>query len=173
MTVRKIKVGSLKTNCYLLSSGGEMLVIDPGAESKKIIQRVEEVKGNPVGIINTHSHYDHVGANKELKNHFKIEVLDSKDNLKIGDLNLKIIETPGHKNDCICIIGEDFSFTGDTIFKEVHGRVDLDEGSIKKMEKSLEKLSDNLEIGMTIYPGHGESFELKSKNLKNKYLKDA
>ena len=173
MTVETIKVGSLNTNCYLLTSNGEMLIIDPGADSGKIIKKIEEEEAEPVGIINTHSHYDHVGANEKIKTRFAVDLLNSEENLRVGGFNLKIVETPGHKNDCICLIGKNFAFTGDTIFEKVHGRVDLAEGSIEKMKKSLEKLSDKLEIGMMIYPGHGESFTLKTTDLKNKYLKNA
>ncbi len=173
MTVKAIKVGSLNTNCYLLISKGEMLIIDPGADSEKIVKKIEREKAEPIGIINTHSHYDHIGANEKLKKRFAIEVLDPKDNLRVGGSNLKIIKTPGHKEDCICIIGDGFALTGDTIFKNVHGRVDLEGGSMIKMKKSLEKLSDKLKAGMIIYPGHGASFRLETTDLKNKYLKNA
>ena len=171
MKIKNIKVGGLNTNCYFLISEGELLVIDPGAEPNKIIQNLKELEADVVGFINTHSHYDHVGANKSLKDK-GIDNLTKQNKLQVGDLNLKIVETPGHKEDCICIIGSNFAFTGDTIFKDVHGRVDLAGGSIKKLEESLEKLSNILKVGMTIYPGHGESFKLKTANLKNKYLKN-
>lgn len=172
MNIKKIKVGSLKTNCYLLISKGEILIIDPGGEAEKIIKELDKEDGKPIGIINTHSHYDHVGANKALEEHFNTRVLNPESKLKVGNLKMQIIKTPGHKNDSICIIGETFAFTGDTIFENVHGRVDLEEGSIQKMEESLEKLSKNLKIGMMIYPGHGKSFNLQTKNLKDKYLKN-
>ncbi len=171
MKIKTIKVGSLKTNCYLLISAGELLIIDPGAEPKKIIREIEKEKAEPIGILNTHSHYDHVGANQRLKDKYDIEILTS-DNLSVGNLTLKVLDTPGHKDDCVCVLGNEFAFTGDTIFKKVHGRVDLAEGSIEKMEESLEKLAENLETGMNIFPGHGESFKLETINLKSKYLKN-
>ena len=171
MKIKTIKVGGLNTNCYFLISEGELLVIDPGAEPEKIIQNLKKLEANAKGFINTHSHYDHIGANKDLEDR-GFKNLTGQKRLKIGNLNLKVIKTPGHKEDCICIIGSDFAFTGDTIFKDVHGRVDLAGGSIKKLEESLEKLSKILKVGMTIYPGHGESFKLETANLKNKYLKN-
>lgn len=171
MKIKNIKVGSLDTNCYFLISNQEILVIDPGDEPGKIINELKKIKGKVKGFINTHSHYDHVGANKKLMD-AGLSNLTGKEELEIGKVGLRIVETPGHKEDCICIIGPNFAFTGDTIFENVHGRVDLNGGSINDLEKSLEKLSKILKTGMTIYPGHGNSFVLKTTNLKNKYLKN-
>lgn len=65
MQVKRIIVGELQTNCYLIISTNKCLIIDPGAEPSKIINTI----GNliPVAIIITHYHFDHVGALEELK----------------------------------------------------------------------------------------------------------
>ncbi len=173
MKIRTIKVGSLKTNCHLLLSKGEILVIDPGAESERIIQEINNLNGFLKNIVTTHDHYDHVGAVNELESHFNIEKKTLTKNLNVGEMKLNVIKTPGHTKNSICIIGNDFAFTGDTIFKNDHGRVDLPGGSMESMKKSLDRLSEILRIGMIIYPGHGQSFELKTTDLKNKYIKDA
>jgi len=55
----------------------------------------------------------------------------------------------------------DFIFTGDTLFKDGYGRTDLPGGSEKDLKKSLEKLTKILKLGMIVYPGHGEIFEIK------------
>lgn len=172
MKIKQIKVGSLKTNCYLLVSKNELLIIDPGAEAEKIIKQIKKSKGRPIGIVNTHTHYDHTGANRAIKDKFNLKILTGP-KIKVGKLNLKVVETPGHKEDAVTLIGKDFAFTGDTLFKNETGRTDLPGGSYKKLKKSIEKLSKELKEGMKIYPGHGESFTLKNTNLKEKYIKNA
>jgi len=84
-----------------------------------------------------------------------------RDKIKIGDVILKVLHTPGHTPGSICLLGKNFIFTGDTLFKEGAGRTDLPGGSSKHLQESLQKLSKILKPGMKIYPGHGEIFEYK------------
>jgi len=67
-------VGALETNCYLVYSEDtlECIIVDPGADSNKIIQEIESNNLKPTAIINTHAHVDHVGANKIIKEKFDI-----------------------------------------------------------------------------------------------------
>jgi len=67
-------VGPLETNCYLVfcPDTRECLIIDPGAEPEKIIRAIKENNLQPIGIINTHGHVDHVGGNLEIKNKFTV-----------------------------------------------------------------------------------------------------
>lgn len=72
-----IPVGCLETNCYLAYSEKtkECAIIDPGADGDKIIDMIERHSLKPVMIINTHGHFDHVGANKIIKEKFEIPLL--------------------------------------------------------------------------------------------------
>ena len=65
MIIRTVKVGALRTNCYIVTSdtSKEAIIIDPGADPEKIIAAVEKESLKPVLIVNTHAHHDHVGAN--------------------------------------------------------------------------------------------------------------
>ncbi len=67
-------VGALETNCYLVYSEDtlECIIVDPGADSNKIIQEIESNNLKPTVIINTHAHVDHIGANKIIKEKFDI-----------------------------------------------------------------------------------------------------
>jgi glyoxylase-like metal-dependent hydrolase (beta-lactamase superfamily II) len=110
-------------------------------------------------IILTHFHYDHI-ENTELFKNAKIygnkkdEKIENIDNLKISEL--KIIKTPGHSKESICIFyeKEKILFSGDTIFhRGTIGRTDLKGSSKTQMKKSLEKLK---KIKYKILcPGHG------------------
>lgn len=162
MKIKLLVVGPLLTNCYLLNSENELLIIDPGGEVEKILEEIRKIKGKPKYVINTHCHPDHISANEKVKKETGAKILtDLKEGeeIKIGDNVLKIIHTPGHTRDSICLVGRDFIFTGDTLFKDGYGRTDLPGGSQKDLEASLEKIEKILIPGMLIYPGHGEIFK--------------
>lgn len=75
MEIRILKVGELETNCYLVSSDKkEVLIIDPGDEPDKIIREIETLNLKPVGIVNTHGHPDHTGANVELGRKYGVPI---------------------------------------------------------------------------------------------------
>jgi glyoxylase-like metal-dependent hydrolase (beta-lactamase superfamily II) len=67
-------VGPLETNCYFVYSEEtrECVIFDPGAEPGKIIQAIAFNNLNPVALVNTHGHIDHIGANREIKERFNI-----------------------------------------------------------------------------------------------------
>ena len=160
MQIKRLIVGPIETNCYLLISKGEMVVVDPGGSPDVILDEIKKTGIQPKYIINTHSHFDHILANKEIKKQTGAEILSLKegDEAKIGDEVLKIISTPGHSKDSICLLGEGFALTGDTLFKDGYGRTDLAGGSEKELKESLERLSKLLKPGTKIYPGHGDIF---------------
>lgn len=72
-----VPVGCLETNCYLAYSENskECAIIDPGADAENITDMIEQHSLKPIMIINTHGHFDHVGANKDIKEKFDIPLL--------------------------------------------------------------------------------------------------
>jgi len=80
-----IVVGALETNCFLVYSENtrECLIVDPGADPDRIIQKVKSNNFKPTAIVNTHGHVDHVGANKPIKEEFDIPLYIHKDDLKL------------------------------------------------------------------------------------------
>ncbi|MCX7778953.1 MAG: MBL fold metallo-hydrolase [Patescibacteria group bacterium] len=185
MAVKKIKVGPLITNCYLIYSNNELAIIDPGDEVEKILEEIKKTKARPKYIILTHYHFDHVSAAKNLKEktgakilyHKKEEnflnfsadqYLTEKKEIKIGQESLKIIHTPGHTAGSICLLGKNEIFTGDTLFENGYGRTDLAGGSEEDLKDSLNKLSQILKPEMIVYPGHGEEFQYNDKRKKSK-----
>lgn len=69
--IERIVVGNLYTNTYIASvSKKECMLIDPGAEVEKIIQRLEAINMTPLAIVFTHGHMDHTGATRELIDHY-------------------------------------------------------------------------------------------------------
>jgi hydroxyacylglutathione hydrolase len=82
MKIEKVVVGSLFTNCYILSNDQESIVIDPGGDLTKILETIPTLK--VAGIILTHAHPDHLGALMGLKNVYpEAKILMHKDDLPI------------------------------------------------------------------------------------------
>lgn len=69
MILQALNVGFISTNCYIIGSEKTKngMVIDPGAEAKTILQMIDRLKLSVSLIIITHSHFDHLGAVKGLK----------------------------------------------------------------------------------------------------------
>ena len=179
MKIVPIIVGRLETNCYLLGSDGELAVIDPGDETARIEAAVRGEKGRLKFIILTHYHPDHVGAARDLKTCFQAKILIHEaerdilgfeadkylregDEIVFGQSRLKVIHTPGHTPGGICLLGEDFIFTGDTLFLNGYGRTDLEWSSEEDMKKSLERLDKIITPGMRVFPGHGPYSQYKN-----------
>lgn len=173
MTIEKIAVGMLQANCYLLIDGEEAAVIDPGDDPQKIIDAIEKNGVKVKFVANTHRHFDHIGANAAIAGKFGVEILanlNDGDILAIGKSKLKVIKTPGHTPDGVCLAGDGFVISGDTLFEDGIGRTDLDGGSDEQMAASLKKLDALIADGATVYPGHGDAFTYK-KGMALEYLR--
>lgn len=74
MKQESVIVGALETNCYIVycQETLECAVIDPGAEPEKIFRLIGHKGLEPVILINTHGHVDHIGANRDIKDKFDI-----------------------------------------------------------------------------------------------------
>ncbi len=192
MQVIKKSFGDYQTNCYIATVGNKDFIIDPGADSAKwIIQNVH----NPVAILNTHGHFDHIWCNTEIKNALGIPIVTPEDDafmleedvfglgmptskadilakrdetLHIGGEDITFHHFPGHTPGCSMIELGGAYFSGDFIFNGSIGRYDFPCSSAKDMKKSLEKFM-RLEGDKKIYPGHGDATTLEEEKLKVPY----
>lgn len=101
--------------------------------------------------------YTFFGQDKRYKSAER--TLSHGDILKLGNVDLKVISTPGHTKGSICIWAEDKLFTGDTLFSDSYGRCDLYSGNARELRTSLRSLR-SLNGNLTIYPGHGMESKL-------------
>ncbi|GJQ59101.1 MAG: MBL fold metallo-hydrolase [Candidatus Scalindua sp. AMX11] len=87
MIIKKVVVGPLEVNCFIIAceESKKAAIIDPGGDADDIINTIENEGLKPEFIINTHAHFDHVGAVKTLQEHFKIDFLLHKDDLFLID----------------------------------------------------------------------------------------
>lgn len=74
MKYASIVVGALETNCYVVycEKTGDCGIIDPGADAQKIFKVINNNDLNPIILINTHGHVDHIGANQDIKDKYDI-----------------------------------------------------------------------------------------------------
>lgn len=72
MNVQRILTGEIEENCYLLASGKELLVIDPGADGEVLAKHIAASGLKPLAILLTHTHYDHIGASDLLRDKYHI-----------------------------------------------------------------------------------------------------
>lgn len=83
---------------------------------------------------------------------------DPQDSIKIGDISIRVIKTPGHTMGSVCYMfsdsGKDYLFTGDTIFAGSVGRTDMAGGSFELMQNSIEMIK-TLSPDTSVFPGHG------------------
>lgn len=81
--------------------------------------------------------------------------------ISFGPKRLVVVHTPGHTPGGICLYSQKqkILFSGDTVFKDGSGRTDLSYSSPEAMQKSLAQINHKF-AGFTVYPGHGESFQL-------------
>ena len=86
-------------------------------------------------------------------------LLDDGDEITVGEEKLKVISTPGHSKGSICLLGDGFVITGDTLFANGYGRYDLYGGDADTLASSLARLR-NFDKNLTIYPGHGGTAKL-------------
>ncbi|MFC1974542.1 MBL fold metallo-hydrolase [Chloroflexota bacterium] len=84
MILKKLEVGMVAANCYIIGSESTMegMIIDPGGEPERILKSVKDLEIDIKLIVVTHSHFDHIGALKEVKEATRAEVVIHTDEAK-------------------------------------------------------------------------------------------
>lgn len=161
MTIKTFYCNPYRECTYVLTmKQGHCCIVDPGMygdkEEKRVQEYLNENKLVPDKILITHYHPDHVCGLEFIKRTFpNAKVIDFNNIDLPGDI-VKIIPTPGHKEDAVCFYFEKDGvlFSGDTLFLESVGRTDLPGGNTAELMRSLCKLAE-LPSDTTVYPGHG------------------
>lgn len=224
VSVKRYPLGPLKSNCYVVESDGEVMIIDPGWPEwlDEVLKGLRNVKY----IIATHGHFDHVSgvavaksltgalygiherdvelsrrARSAALRYLGVEVpevpspdftLKEGDRLELGEVEVRVVETPGHTMGSISLlvpagafVGDVLLasqrvlsmtsygavFTGDTLFKGAVGRVDFAHSSAELMRESLRKLG-RLPRETIVYPGHGAPTTIGEEIENNPYLRE-
>ena len=91
--------------------------------------------------------------------------------LTIGSGEIKVLETPGHTEGCVCYLINDVLFSGDTLFQGSVGRTDLPGGDFSALRHSIKDVLFKLDENITVFPGHGDkttiAYEKKFNDILN------
>ncbi len=194
MKIKQFEYKPLSHYSYAVISNGEMAVIDPERDPLQYYKLANEHKAVIKAVVQTHPHADFVSSHLQIHKEtgatiynsaklgadYEHRAFDDGDTLKIGEVTLSAINTPGHSPDSISIIAkkdkETAMFTGDTLFIGDVGRPDLREnvGNMKAKRKDLAEAMFNtiqtkfndLPDDTIVYPAHGAG-SLCGKNLSS------
>lgn len=144
-------------------------VIDPEVRQLNRYQALAAQHGLRIRyVIDTHTHADHFSATKQLARALNVPVVahrlspapyvdlrvDEGDVIKVGNLRLSVLHTPGHTQDSMSLVANDRVFTGDTLLIGATGRTDLPTGDPDQLYDSLFNKLLKLDPKLRIYPAH-------------------
>jgi glyoxylase-like metal-dependent hydrolase (beta-lactamase superfamily II) len=156
------------TYIFADESTDQAAVIDPSWELDRTFSTLKRNGWTAKYVINTHSHFDHVLGNEQVAEVTGARIVQHENSrlendigvrhgefIEIGKSRLRVVHTPGHSEDSICLVLEDkLVFTGDTLFVGTCGRTDLPGSSPAQMYHSLYEIVAALDDRLVIYPGH-------------------
>ncbi len=197
MDIIQLKLGNIRSNCYIVIKEGLCFIVDPGFESDLVYEKIDILNLKPIFIYLTHGHYDHIGGANALKaryhipiyapikdkiwlfdseyNHWKTAVLvdhyvSDGDKILFDNTALTVIETPGHSAGGTMLLYNRVLFGGDTLFFESVGRTDLPFSSFDELRTSILKLYALFPDDTIIYPGHGRSTTIGHEKTSNPFV---
>lgn len=192
---KQIPVGYMGNFIYLIGDKAkkECAMVDPAWDVDAVLKEAAKDGMKVVAGILTHTHFDHcngaealvqkTGAKihvheneakylKEIKDHLVETREGSK--LKIGEVEMTFLHTPGHTEGAQCIWVGDKLVTGDTLFVGACGRCDLPGGDEKKIAQSLKRLA-SLDGTLEVFPGHAygdaDSSTIERERRTNPFMK--
>jgi glyoxylase-like metal-dependent hydrolase (beta-lactamase superfamily II) len=170
LIVRKIEVGTMENNVYVLEcpETHEALIVDGCFEPDKILTGADGA--SVVGIVQTHGHQDHVQALADLKKSLGVPVhahpgddypisidndLSDADVVAFGNREARVIYTPGHTPGGACFLVGEHLISGDTLFPGGPGNTWGNKDAFAQIIDSIESKLFVLPDSTRVYPGHG------------------
>lgn len=195
MEIKKLTLGSLQTNAYIISKNNQVIIIDPGSDYHLIKQCISE-DAKVLAVLLTHGHFDHIGAVNDVVAEYFCDIYLSEvefplienpklsfydgvinyditplpEQLNIGDFKIKVHNTPGHTKGGVIFEIDDCLFTGDTLMNMSVGRMDLPTGDENDMRNSIEYIK-SFTKDYQLFPGHGNNTTLYRQFSHNPYYK--
>jgi hydroxyacylglutathione hydrolase len=168
--IEQFLVGEMDNFTYIIidEKNRNSIIVDPSWDLEIIFDFLNKNKLDNEFIINTHSHFDHVLGNEQVVKTTGAKIIQHKasplkkdievnddESIKFGDSQIKIIYTPGHSGDSIClVINDKIILTGDTLFVGSCGRIDLPGSDPVQMYYSIYNKLINFDENLIVYPGH-------------------
>jgi len=183
MEIKQFEYKPLAHYSYAIVDNGEMAVIDPERNPMQYYAFAKDHDAKITAIIETHPHADFVSSHLQIHNETGAPIYHSKDlgadyeyepfdegqSIKVGNIKVSALNTPGHSPDSITIVaekdGKTALFTGDTLFIGDVGRPDLREKAgnmTAKRQELAEMMYDTIQNKFKdlpdealVYPAHG------------------
>lgn len=165
MIFEQIQAGGDRNFAYLIGDEGSRrcAVVDPSGNPKKMLARVNDLGLDVAYLINTHGHSDHTSGNDLILARSSAKLLNGQNTqdgytLSLGKVTLKIIHTPGHTEDSLCVLATEEGdpgrlVTGDTLFVGKVGGTGYGDDALQEYDSLHNKLMV-LDDGVEVWPGH-------------------
>jgi hydroxyacylglutathione hydrolase len=155
------------SNAYVVAGkrGGTALYVDSGAPLAPLLNFVSQQGLSPAAVLRTHSHPDHIEHEEELG----LPVINT--SFELDDLTIEAIPTPGHSDDMVCFvvrdeIGEEYVFSGDTLFKNSIGGGNFEQIKSAVMDVYMEMPKTRL-----VMPGHTDLTTIAGEWESNVFIR--
>ncbi len=184
LVTRQVGPWGMNTYALICPHTNQSVLIDPGDDPDTLREMLGD--SQPMAILLTHTHIDHIGALPEMREALGVPVMGNDgphepggkdiqadrwlrdgDTVSVGDHTLRAVYAPGHIGDQICLVLEDDHrvVVGDTIFDGGPGRTWTSEG-FKTTLETLRNVVLSWPDDTVCYPGHGPHFRLGDRRAE-------
>jgi glyoxylase-like metal-dependent hydrolase (beta-lactamase superfamily II) len=174
--IRRIRIGDLENNVYVVACAatGQALVVDASFDAEPIVEACAGLRVDQ--LVLTHGHHDHVGAADAVRRRMDVPYrihpadlrpdicdlepdghLSDGERIQLGEVEVRIVHTPGHTPGSVCVLVGDHAITGDTLFPGGPGATRWDYSSFDTVIESIETKLLTLPDDTGVYPGHGDT----------------
>lgn len=197
LILKQMEVGPMENFIYFVGDKdtNEVVVIDPAWDVGFILEEAKKDNLNIKAALVTHGHYDHTNGvegllsildipvyiNKKEAEFFKfnwgkenVKKVESGDKIKIGNIEIQFVHTPGHTPGSQCFLVSNNLVSGDTLFINGCGRCDLPGGDVEQMFDTIYNKLMMMGNDTIIFPGHNYALvkqdTLANQKLTNPYM---
>jgi glyoxylase-like metal-dependent hydrolase (beta-lactamase superfamily II) len=195
-TVTRITSRMFAVNTYIvhLPDRRDCVVIDPGFDVDRILQRLFDTRLTPAAILNTHGHIDHISGNEALKRQWPgcpmrnlsglygtpvvspsaDRLVRDGERLEFGGMGFTTRFTPGHSSGHVVFVWQGsmpwLVFGGDVLFAGSVGRTDFPDGDFEQLRASIHEHLFTLPDDTVVLPGHGGPTTVGQERRENPYV---